>query len=97
MELFALLTRVQAGMDAIEPLPSKPVWMRLNVPRSEMRACDELANVGHPTNREEPTVKTPRQVGELPVKLAAFVQQFVYRPDRGQDSPRPLQSAPRSE
>ncbi len=24
--------------------------------------------------------------GELPVKLAAFVQKFVYRPDRGQDS-----------
>jgi hypothetical protein len=23
---------------------------------------------------------------ELPVKLAAFIQQFVYRPDRGQDS-----------
>jgi hypothetical protein len=41
------------------PDASKPVWMRLNVPQSEMRACDELANVGHPTNREEPTVKTP--------------------------------------
>ena len=30
--------------------------------------------------------RRPSASDELPVKLAAFVQQFIYRPDRGQDS-----------